>query len=211
MSKEHCLLIAEDLPIPDLCNFLHSCHGLSHLLVPRLLELGLQGRGELTALQWAAKCSYESLVVQAILNGAQVDKNTKCRLKYTALHLAAMSVKPNRNIIETLVKHGDRIDSQNSELYTPLHLATKFMKPSPDIIETLVKHSARIDAKDSRFRTPLHVATVFGRERVVWVPLRLGAGTKEDGRQGLNKLVHLATVQGLGSCTQALVAASLEF
>ena len=85
------------------------------------------------------------------------------------------------------------------------------MKPSPDIIETLVKQGAGIDAKDSRFCTPIHVATMFGRERVVEVLLRLGAGTKEDGREKLNKLVHLATVQGFGSCTQALIAPGFDF
>ena len=211
MSKELCLLIAENLSIPDLCNFLRTCRGLSHLLAPRLLELGLQGRGELTVLQWAAKRSHESLVVQEILNGVQVNETTKCGRNYTALHLAAMSMKPNPNIIETLVKHGARIDAQNSELYTPLHLAAMSMKPSPDIIETLVKHSARIDAKDSRFRTPLHVATVFGRERVVEVLLRLGAGMKEDGPEGLNKLVHFATVQGFAGCTRALITAGFDF
>ena len=211
MSKELCLLIAENLPIPDLCNFLRTCRGLSHLLAPRLLELGLRDRGVLTALQWAAKHSYESLVVQAVLNGAQVNETSRCGLKYTALHLAAMSVKPNPNIIEILVKHGARIDAQNSELYTALHLAAKSMKPSPEIMETLVKHGARIDAKDSRFRTPLHMATMFGRERLVEVLLRLGAGTKEDGQEGLNKLVHLATVQGFGGCTRALIAAGFDF
>ena len=211
MSKELCLLIAEELPIPDLCNFLRTCRGLSHLLAPRLLELGLQSRGELTALQWAAKHSYEPLVIQAILNGAQVNKTTECGLKYTALHLAAMSLKPNPNIIETLVKHGAQIDAQNSELCTALHLAAKSMIPSPDIIETLVKNGARIDAKDSIFRTPLRVATEYGRERAVEVLLRLGAGTKEDGREGLNKLVHLATVQGFDGSTWALIAAGFDF
>ena len=246
MSKELCLLIAEDLSIPDLCNFLRTCRGLLHLLAPRLLELGLQGRGELTVLQWAAKRSHESLVVQEILNGAQVNETTKCGHNYTALHLAAMSMKPNPNIIETLVKHGARIDARDSELHTALHLAPKSVKPSPDIIEilvkygaqidaqdsehstalhlaarsvksspdiieTLVKHGAKINAKDSSFRSPLYVATVFGRETVVEVLLRLGAGMKEDSQEGLNALVHLATSQGFGGCTRAFIAAGFDF
>ena len=48
---------------------------------------------------------------------------------------------------------------------------------------------------------------MFGQERVDEVLLRLGADRKKDGREGLNKLVHLATVQGFGGCTHALIAA----
>ena len=102
MSKELCLLIVEDLPIPDLFNFLRKCRGLSHLLAPQLLELGLQGRGELTALQWAAKRSYESLVD-------------------TPLHLP---VEGNlEEVVKLLLENGSDTEIINREGKTPLQLA----------------------------------------------------------------------------------------
>lgn len=125
IPNELCLLIAEELPIPDLYSLLLACRGLSHLLTPLLHELGLRDRGELTALQWAAKHGHESLVELAILNGAKAYERTDCENRFAPLHLATMSEKPNLNVIETLVKHGAPVDALDSEMRTPLRLATQ--------------------------------------------------------------------------------------
>ena len=126
IPQELCLLIAENLPIIDLYSLLRTCRGLSHLLTPRLQELGLRDRGELTALQWAAKRGHESLVVLALSNGAKVHQRTNCNHRFTPLHLAAMSEKPNGNIIKTLVKHGARIHARDCYQLTPLRVALRY-------------------------------------------------------------------------------------
>lgn len=120
IPQELLLLIAENLPTKDLCGIRCTCHGLSHLLTPLFHKICLRDRGKLTALQWAAKHGHESLAELAILEGADVNQTTRSRERYTALHLAARSRKPNCNIIRTLVKHGARIDARDSYNTTPL-------------------------------------------------------------------------------------------
>ena len=176
IPQELIVMVGENLSIKDLNNFLCTCHGLLNLFTPRLHKLGMQNVGRLSALQWAAKRGYEPLVKLAILNGAKVNAITKCRLKYTVLHLAATSVSPN-----------------------------------PRIIRTLVEHGAKIGAKDSDLRTPLYRATCYGRGQVVEELLRLGAGTKEGGSNGLIALAHIAAGRGDADCMQAFIAAGVDF
>ena len=156
IPNEICLLVAKDLPIPDLYGLLRTCRGMSHLLTPRLHELGLRDRGELTALQWAAKYGYESLVELAISNGAKVYERTKCKRRFTPLHLAAMSEKHNPNIIETLVKHGAPIDTIDSKLRTPLRLATCYGREQA--VEVLLRLGA--GTKEDNWHGPKTVAHI---------------------------------------------------
>ena len=146
ISKELCLLITEDLPIPDLYSLLRTCRGLSRILTPRLLELGLRDVGELTALQWAAERGHKSLVLLAISNGAKVNKTTKRWPYSTALHLAAMSERPNRDIIRTLVSEGARIEAKDSFRETPLFRAVEAGRAQA--IEELLIQGAIVRGRD---------------------------------------------------------------
>ena len=146
ISKELLLLITEDLPIPDLYSLLRTCRGLSHILAPHLLELGLRDVGELTALQWAAEHGHKSLVSLAISHSAEVNKTTKRWPKTTALHLAAMSERPNRDIIRTLVGKGAKIEAEDSFRRTPLFRAVE--AGQAQAIEELLIQGARVRGRD---------------------------------------------------------------
>ena len=146
ISKEVLLLITEDLPIPDLNSLLRTCHRLSHILTPRLLELGLQDVGKLTALQWAAHCGHKSLVLLAISNGAEVNMGAKQWPHFTALHLAAMSKRPSRDIIRILVSNGASIEANGACRRTPLFRAVE--AGQAQAIEELLIQGAKVRDSD---------------------------------------------------------------
>ena len=95
--------------------------------------------------------------------------------------------------------------------FTVLHLAARSVSPNSQIICTLVKHGAKINAKSSGHCTPLYQATCHGHGRVVEELLKLGAGTKQGGSNGLSELAHIAASRGYAGCMQALVAAGIDF
>ena len=61
-------------------------------------------------------------------------------MKYTVLHLAAKSKRPNPKIIRTLVKHGAKIDAKTSDHRTPLDIATYY--GNGQVVEELLKLGA---------------------------------------------------------------------
>ena len=140
IPQELIVIVGKNLSIKDLNNFLRTCRGLSNLFTPRLHELGLQNVFSLSALQWAAKHGHEPLVKLAISKGAKVNEIAKCEGKYTVLHLAAKSKRPNPKIIRTLVEHGAKIDDKTSDHRTPLYIATYY--GNGQVVEELLKLGA---------------------------------------------------------------------
>ena len=95
--------------------------------------------------------------------------------------------------------------------FTVLHLAARSANPNLKIIQTLVKHGAEIDAKCSELRTPLYQATWYGHAQIVEELLKLGAGTKQGGFNGLSSLALIAAKCGHTDCMRAFVAAGIDF
>ena len=140
IPQELIVMVGKNLSIKDLNNFLRTCRGLSNLFTPRLHELGLQNVGSLSALQWAAKHGHEPLVKLAISKEAKVNEIAECEGKFTGLHLAAKSKRPNPKIIRTLVKHGAKVDAKSSDRHTPLYMATCYGQGQ--VVEELLKLGA---------------------------------------------------------------------
>ena len=95
--------------------------------------------------------------------------------------------------------------------FTVLHLAARSASPNPKIIRTLVKHGAKIDAKCSELCTPLYQATCYGHGQVVEELLKLGAGTKQGGSNGLSPLARIAASNGYADCLRSFVAAGIDY
>ena len=95
--------------------------------------------------------------------------------------------------------------------FTVLHLTATSANPNPKVIRTLVEHGAKIDAKCSQLCTPLYLATCYGHGQIVEELLKLGAGTKEGGSNGLSSLAIIAANGGYADCMRAFVAAGIDF
>ena len=95
--------------------------------------------------------------------------------------------------------------------FSVLHLAARSANPNPKIIHTLVKHGAEINAKCFELLTPLYQATWHGHGQIVEELLKLGAGTKQGGSNGLSSLALIAARRGHADCMRAFVAAGIDF
>ena len=179
IPNEVLLLIAEYLSTRDLFSIFLTCRRHNSLLQPCFSQL---------ALQWAAKHGKESLAVQAIWSGADVNKFCGSRVSPTPLHTAARQNHPN--IICMLVARGATIDSRAYNSQTPLYMAAslghtaavrvllelgadmmctdKYGDPpafcawNPDCMKAFIDAGFDLTTKGGNDRTILHSAARFG-------------------------------------------------
>ncbi|KAK2009129.1 ankyrin [Colletotrichum eremochloae] len=82
---------------------------------------------------------------------------------WTAMHMVAFF--DLQDVVKTLVKNGEQIDSYNETMYSPLFIAS--CKGHKTIVRFLLASGARVDGgRDYRDRTPLFIASEFGRARL---------------------------------------------
>ena len=90
--------------------------------------------------------------------------------------------------VETLLKLGADVNTQNHEKQTPLHLA--FDRKDYAIVKLLLENGANVDAKDS-YGTPLHKACLLGKLEMVKILLKHNANVNERTKTRKTPL-HLA-------------------
>ena len=91
MPNELLLLVGENLLIPDLYNFLSTCHRLSNIFTPRLHNLVVQDEGGMGTLKWAVKHGHGPLAELALLLGADTnmryDREERLYMRTAEIHL----------------------------------------------------------------------------------------------------------------------------
>jgi ankyrin repeat protein len=73
---------------------------------------------------------------------------------YTALHRATHQSKPDKEIVNLLIRHGADIGVRNEFGDTPLQLAADQASPDKDIIQLLITHGADIGVKNNAGEIP---------------------------------------------------------
>ncbi|MBQ9455763.1 MAG: ankyrin repeat domain-containing protein [Thermoguttaceae bacterium] len=75
----------------------------------------------------------------------------------TALHRAAK--EGDLKMVQILLSHGARVDTENQYGETPLHFAIRGR--NPEVVQAILKHGGDPDFKDHFGRTPAHCARFY--------------------------------------------------
>ena len=109
--------------------------------------------------------------------------------KSTPLFFAVELGMP-KDVLDTLVKHGARVNASCLRGFTPLHAACG--QSSLAMVKYLVDHGADVNATDDEGWTPLHVASTGpdkgGQEEIIKFLLLHGADVNAENRKGFTPL-----------------------
>jgi len=106
-----------------------------------------------TNIHVATICPFEG-ILEILLKRSDADPNFKNYRGQTALHQAAFSNKTYP--IETLLKHGAKVDETDNDLETPMMIAVKYN--NTDTVKALLSHHANPNLKNVREKTALQIA-----------------------------------------------------
>ena len=182
IPNELLLLVGENLSVPDLYNFISTCHRISTLLTPRLHNLVVQDESGMGALKWAAKNGHGPLAELAILLGANVNMH-----------------------------YNDKEEDKVITFYGPRNaLDWAAFYGHSNLIRILFKHGARVDDRVSSLKTPgsLHMAAVHRRSEATRVLLELGADMMIENKQ--KEMPAHCAARGSISCLQAFTDAGFD-
>lgn len=136
--------------------------------------------------------------------------NTKSRMGYTPMHVAAESSDSTRflPLIKVLIRSGGDLRAGGNCGKTPLHVAV-YNFENPDIVESLMQQGADPNFRDRFGYSSLHEAANSRNSRVVKILLKYGAGINAEDNENHTPLYH-ATKSIHISFTRLLIPESLS-
>lgn len=138
-------------------------------------------------------------IVRAILD-AKADANLRDRKKWTPLHFAVYSSRPD--VIRCLLEHGADVNVQSDNLETALHMACT--QNCTESVDALLEAGASLDARAKLNATPLHYAAAANHKQVLQKLLH--ANAEPDARRDFQWTpLHCAVQKGHGEIVFTLL------
>ena len=156
------------------CSSLHLAIERGHIEKVRvLLERGsdIECRDSLllTPLHYANSFRHIEIFALLVTKCADVNKIPQ-QFKSSILDFAAQTNK--LEVMEVLLAHSFKPDSNGEFGYTLLHRAAKYGEPKLEVVELLVRNGANIMAVDRDGYTPLHLAAMEGNSEILTLLLK---------------------------------------
>jgi len=169
----------------------HAAEGGRYSIAKMLLDAGAQvdlGKEDgWTPLQGAV-FNYHSKVTRLLIErGADVNRRNAELKKYTALHVAIASKKPNVEVVKMLAERGD-LDVKNKNGATPLHLAA--MWGHAEVAKVLIAKGASMKIANNKGRQPLEVAARYGHDELAkYIANKLGVAVPNVAKKDFDPRV----------------------
>ncbi|KAE8451754.1 hypothetical protein EG329_003211 [Mollisiaceae sp. DMI_Dod_QoI] len=177
-----------------------------------LTELLLKGK-EITSLEMLSKSGYTPLL-QAASNGnekivkllLEAGSNVKSKVQErTALHIAAEAGFVS--VAKLLIKHGAKLDANDSKSQKPLHLAATYGRH--EIIKLLLDSGASFNATTTNGTTALMQAARYNDTTSMELLLEKGANTNLSNVDGLT-VTHISARHGSCNALELLLSRAVD-
>eukprot|EP00903_Cladosiphon_okamuranus_P009592 g9131.t1 len=170
---------AEDVPLLHWAAINDRRQIVKYLLKQGAVTSAIGGVLKESALMWAARQGYMTIIVDLLRAGA--DPHHRNTYGQTALHLAAQ--RGHVNTVLVVLAAGVPVTSKDSKGFTPLMYASKLCVGNMDLIRVLINYgqSPGVEEKDAEEgNTPLHWAIVGGVQSPYALSPILKAGASLD-------------------------------